>query len=152
MGGSSTTFYFDQVTDQLIKSTNVAAVILNGTLPKIYRMNEHQIVRAYIYSDASTETKANLSGLTMSAKIGAYGTTALITANSASFNLTDDWALANVAAGQICFFINTCSAAVGTDIGTAGSKQYVCNINGNDSDGDDRTISQVSITLMNVPE
>lgn len=153
MSGSSQTFYYDQLNNRLIDGSNVSAVIATTAYPKIYRNNEHFIVRGYVYSDASTSTKANLASLTMSVKIGTVGSTALLTANSASCNQTADWPTSvNVSSGQICFWVNTAGSAVDTALGSLDSKTYACNINGNDSDGDDRTIAQLNIVLQNTPD
>ena len=153
MGCGGTTFYYDQYTDRLITSSNVAAVATSTIYPKVFRNNEGVVIKAHIYSDASTETQANLAGLTWSAKIGDVGETAIITnSNSASFNLTSDWADANVYSGQICFAVNTSGSVIDADLGTLESKRYTCNINGNDVDGDDCTVAQVYITVLNTPD
>ena len=153
MGGLSSEFYYDQYTSKLISSSNVAGVITSTAYPKVFRNNEHAILRGYVYSDASTETRANLAGLSWSAKIGDVGDTALITnSNNASFNLTEDWAQANVSSGATCFAINTAGTAVDSALGSLPSKVYACNINGNDSDGDDRTVAQFNIILTNTPD
>ena len=153
MGGSNSEVYYDQKTNNLINSSNVAGANLTTIYPKIFRLNEHAIIRNYIYSDASTETQANLAGLSFTAKIGSRGSSALITnSNAASFNLTSDWASANVNSGHICFSVNTAGTAIDTALGTLDSKQYSCHILGTDGDGDDRTVAQYYITLVNVPD
>jgi len=153
MGCGGATFYYDQLTNRLINSSNVAGVQTTTIYPKIFRNNEGVVIKAHIYSDASTTTQTNLSGLTWSAKIGDVGESAIITnSNSASFNLTEDWADANVAAGKICFAVNTSGSAIDTDLGTLESKRYTCHIGGNDTEGDDCTVAQVYITLVNTPD
>jgi len=153
MGGSNVEIYYDQATNNLISGSNVAGVNITTTYPRIFRHNEHSIIRNNIYSDASTTTQANLAGLTWSVKIGQRGETALITnSNSASFNLTSDWASANVNAGTICFSVNTAGSIIDTALASSDSKQYSCHIMGQDSDGDDRTVAQYQITLVNTPD
>jgi len=153
MGGSNTTVYYDQKQNYLIDGSNVAGAFRTTTNPKIFRNNEHYIIRGYIYSDASTTTAADLSGIsTWSAKIGTAGSTALITVANAEFNQVADWSLANAAAGQICFNCNTAGSAIDTALGSLSSKQYLCHIIGEDGDGDDRTIAQFDITLTNTPD
>jgi len=152
MSGISQQVYYDQLTNQLIDGTNVSSVISTNTYAKLFRNNEHVIIRANVYSDASTSTFANLAGLTLSAKIGTVGTTALMTANNASFNQTADWSMANASAGKICFYVNTSGTAVDTALGTVEFKNYACNINGNDISGDDITVAQFNIQLKNTPD
>ena len=153
MGGSSVEVYYDQLTNNLISGNNVAGVNITTIYPRIFRHNEHSVIRNHVYSDASTSTLANLEALTWSVKIGARGETALITnSNSASFNLTADWAAANVSAGAICFSINTAGSAIDTALGTTDSKQYSCHIMGQDSVGDDRTVAQYQVTIVNTPD
>lgn len=152
MSGSSLVFYYDQLTNEAIDGSNVAAVATATEQPEFFRNNEHFIFRGYVYSDASTSTKANLSSLTMSVKIGSLGSAALMTANSASCNQSADWSNVNVAGGQICFWVNSCGSAIDTALGTTDSKQLYCNINGLDSSSDDRTIAQFAVKLMNTPD
>lgn len=153
MSGKILTLYYDQLTDQLIDSSNVAAVTSLATIPEFFRNNEHTIFRLYVYSDASTSTESNLSTIaSYSGKIGKLGSTALMTAANATFNLAADWASADVAHGKICFWINSGGTAIDTDLGTVESKQYYCSIVGTDADSDDRTIVQFAVQLNNTPD
>ena len=152
MSGSNLEYYYDQVENIVIDGSNVSSVATAPEQPTFFRNNEHFIFRGHIYSNASTSTKANLSSLTLSAKIGALGATALMVSNSASFNQSADWSSANAAAGDICFWVNSSSSAIDTALGSSDSKQYYCNINGEDVSNDDRTVAQFAVILMNTPD
>lgn len=152
MSGRYVTVYYDQLQDGLISSTNTSAATLTSTYPELFRNNEHFIVRANVYSDASASTMADCSALTLTAKIGTAGSAALISVASAAFNSASDWGAVSPANGKICFYCNTCGSAIDTALGSLGQKQYVCHINGNDGDSDDRTVAQFPIILVNTPE
>lgn len=152
MGGSHLTYAYDQATNNLIDASNVAAVTVLSAELKIFRGDEHFILRGNVYSDASTSSAANLSGLTFSSKIGSLGTTAIISCDSSGFNNVEDWSLVNVSSGSICFVINSAGSIIDTDLGTKLSKTYYCHIQGKDGDGDDRTIALFPVTILNTPD
>lgn len=150
MSGIVQTVTYDQATNQLIDSSNVSAVILTTTYPQIFRDNEHAIIRATIYSDASQSQLADLSGMTFSACIGSPGATGVIAVDNAAFNQVADWATVNPATGKICFYIDTSTAAVDTALGTYDFKTYLCHIMA--TDGDDRTVALFNLRLINTCE
>lgn len=152
MGGTASTVYYDQTKNQLIDSANVSAVVVSTAYPKMYRYNEHAILRANIYSDASASTAANLSGLTMTVKIGTPGSAAILSANSASCNQVADWASVDLNTGKVCFWVNTASTALGTALGSLEFKNYACHLIGEDTSADDRTIAMFNVSVMNTPE
>jgi len=145
------TIYYDRLTNNLISGTDVTQVTITTTYPKAYRLNDHAIIRCYIYSDASTSTVANLTGYTFTAKIGVVGSTALIDIPAGQFNVGADWSLIDATTGKICFNFDTNNAAIDTALGSLDSKTLVCNINGAISGVDD-TIAQFYINIINVPE
>ena len=152
MGGSNLVYYYDQLTNQVIDSSNVSAVATVQEYPTFFRNNEHFIFRGYIYTDASNSIKANVATLAMSVKIGVLGSAAYMTANTASCNKVADWASVNTSAGQICFWVNSSGTVIDTAMGSTESKTLFCNINGLDTDSDDRTIAQFPCILKNTPD
>jgi hypothetical protein len=154
MGGSSATSTYDQTISNLIDASNVAGAVISTDYPRIFRNANHAIIRTQVYSDASTETKADLTDVvTFAAKIGSRGDAALIeNTDSPSFNDLDDWADANVASGAICFAVDTSGAGVDTALAQLDSKRYSCHIIGTDIAGDDFTIAQYYLTLTNTPD
>ena len=145
MGGTYQDVYYDQSVLNLINSVSYSVV--DYYTPQVNLNETHSIIRLRVYEDAPT--KSNCAALVMEARIGNEGSPALVVSNSSSFNSNADWSNVSAQTGDICYYMNTASVTLNTDLSGSRYKTYYTTIYATDGDGDQRIVANFPIKIFN---